>query len=90
MRSFITCTLPKYNSNDQVMENEIGTACSTHGCGEEYIWNFCGNTTKKRSLGRLRRIWVDNIKMDLREEGAVLTGLIWLRIGISGGVLRTR
>jgi hypothetical protein len=28
-----------------------------------------GNTEGKRSLGRPRRRWVDNIKMDLREIG---------------------
>jgi hypothetical protein len=32
-----------------------------------------------------RRWWVDNIKMDLREMGWI--GLIWLRIGTSGGLL---
>jgi hypothetical protein len=36
----------------------------------------------KRPLGRARRRWVDNIEMGLRGVG--LTGLIWLRIGISG------
>jgi hypothetical protein len=35
-----------------------------------------------RPLGRPRRRWVDNIKMDLRE-----TRLVWLRIGTSGGLL---
>jgi hypothetical protein len=35
----------------------------------------------KRPLGRLRRRWEDNIKMDLRD-----IGLNWIRIG-SGGVL---
>jgi hypothetical protein len=40
----------------------------------------------KRSLGRPRRRWVDNIKMDLREigwDGVDWIGLIWLRIGTS-------
>jgi hypothetical protein len=37
----------------------------------------------KRPLGRPRRRWVDNIKMD----GMMWTGLIWLRIGTSGGLL---
>jgi hypothetical protein len=44
----------------------------------------------KRPLGRQRRRWVDNIKMDLREigwDGMVWTGSIWLRIGTSGGPL---
>jgi hypothetical protein len=34
----------------------------------------------KRPLGRPRRRWVDDIKMDLR--GIVWSGLIWLRIGL--------
>jgi hypothetical protein len=49
----------------------------------------------KRPLGRPRRRWVDNIKMDLREigwvdmvwYGMVWNGLFWLRIGNSGGLL---
>jgi hypothetical protein len=45
-----------------------------------------GKPEGKRPLGRPRR-WVNNIKMDLRENGMVWTGLIWLRIGTSGGLL---
>jgi hypothetical protein len=44
----------------------------------------------KRPLGRPRRRWVDNIKMDLREigwDGVDWIGLIGLRIGTSGGLL---
>jgi hypothetical protein len=47
----------------------------------------------KRPLGRPRRRWVNNIKMDLREtgwDGMDWTGLIWFRIGTSRGLLRTR
>jgi hypothetical protein len=47
-----------------------------------------GKPEGKRPLGRPRRRWVDNIKMDLREiEWDVWIGLIWLRIGTSGGLL---
>jgi hypothetical protein len=38
-------------------------------------------------LGRPRRRWVDNIKMDLKRYGMVWIGLMWLRIGTSGGLL---
>jgi hypothetical protein len=42
----------------------------------------------KRPLGRPTRRWVDNIKMNLIEIGWVVRiGLIWLRIGTSGGLL---
>jgi hypothetical protein len=40
-------------------------------------------------LGRHRRRWEDDIKMDLQEVGwgGAWTGLIWLRIGTGGGLL---
>jgi hypothetical protein len=42
-------------------------------------------------LGRPRRRWEDNIKMDLREVGwETQTGLMWLRIGTGGGLLCIR
>jgi hypothetical protein len=44
-----------------------------------------GEPEGKRPVGRPRRRWVDNIKMDLRKIG--WDGLIWLRIGTSGGHL---
>jgi hypothetical protein len=40
----------------------MGMACSTNG-GEEDVGG------KARPLGRPRRRWVDNIKIDLREIG---------------------
>jgi hypothetical protein len=48
-----------------------------------------GKPEGKRPLGRPRRRWMDNIKMYLREreDGVVWIGLIWLRIGISRGLL---
>ena len=47
-----------------------------------------GKPEGKKSLGRPRRRWEDNIKMDLQEVGCGLwTGSTWLRIGIGGGHL---
>jgi hypothetical protein len=47
-----------------------------------------GKPDGKRPLGRTRRRWEDNIKMDLQEvEEIVGTGWIWLRIGTGGGYL---
>jgi len=44
-----------------------------------------GKPEEKRPLGRPRRRWVDNIKMDLQKVGCgVWTGSIWLRIGTGG------
>jgi hypothetical protein len=45
----------------------------------------------KIPLGRLRRRWEDNIRMDLRKlDGKVWTGSVWLRIRNIGGLLWTR
>ena len=47
-----------------------------------------GKPEGKRALGRPRRRWEDNIKMDLQEVGGVVgTGWSWLRIGRGGGHL---
>jgi hypothetical protein len=47
-----------------------------------------GKPEGKRLLGRPRRRWEDNIKMDLQEVGGVEgTGWSWLRIGTGGGPL---
>jgi hypothetical protein len=43
---------------------------------------------ERRPLGRPRRRWEDNIKMDIREFGSgAWTGSIWLKIGTGGGPL---
>jgi hypothetical protein len=43
---------------------------------------------RKRTFGRPRLKWEDNIKMDLPEVGKeAYTGFIWLRLGTGGGLL---
>ena len=46
----------------------------------------------RRPLGRPRRRWVDNIRMDLQEVGCgyMETGLGWPRIETGGGRLCVR
>jgi hypothetical protein len=47
-----------------------------------------GIPERRRPLGRPRRRWEDNIKMDLREvRWGAWTGSIWLRIGTGGELL---
>jgi hypothetical protein len=47
-----------------------------------------GKPEGRRPLGRPRRRWEDNIKMDLQEAGwGEWTGSIWLRIGTGGELL---
>jgi hypothetical protein len=49
------------------------------------VWKHEG---EKKTLGRPRHRWEDNIKMGLQEVGwEAWTGLIWLRIGTRGGHL---
>jgi hypothetical protein len=45
-----------------------------------------GKSEGKRPLGRPRRRWEDNIKMDVQDVGGG-TGWSWLRIGMGGGHL---
>jgi hypothetical protein len=51
----------------------MGRACSTNGKKKKKKKNtyriLMGMPEEKRSLGRPRRRWVDNIKIDLREIG---------------------
>jgi hypothetical protein len=45
----------------------MGRACSTNGEKRNAYRISVGNPEGKRPLGRPRRRWMDNIKMDLRE-----------------------
>jgi hypothetical protein len=59
----------------------MGRTCSTNGAERNAYRILVGNPEEKRPLGRPRRRWVDNIKINLREigwDGRV--GSIWLRM----------
>jgi hypothetical protein len=47
----------------------VGGTCSTHGEGRVVYRVLVGRPEGKRPLGRPRRRWEDNIKMDLMEIG---------------------
>jgi hypothetical protein len=50
-----------------------------------YWWE---SQMERAPLGRPRRMWVDNIEIDLREIGwGGMDWIDWLRIGTSGGLL---
>jgi hypothetical protein len=53
---------------------------------------FCwGKAEGKRRLGRPRRRWQVNIKMDLQEVGCgTWAGFIWLRIAVVNAVMKLR
>jgi hypothetical protein len=47
----------------------MGRACSTHGRKRNTCRILVEKPEEKRPVGRPRRRWEDNIKMDLRELG---------------------
>jgi hypothetical protein len=51
----------------QVAEDEMGGPCSTNGEKRNAYRLLVGKPEGKRPLGRPRRRWVDNIRMDLGE-----------------------
>jgi hypothetical protein len=63
----------------------MGGACSTHREKRNAYRILMGNPEGKRLLGGPERRSEDNSKMDLK--GVVWTGLIWLGIETSGGLL---
>jgi hypothetical protein len=66
--------------NYQVKEDEMGGACSTHA------YRVLLESRKERDHKEDLDVGGNNIKMDLT-DGVVSTGLVWLRIGTSGGFL---
>ena len=57
----------------------MGGACSAYGGEERRLQGFGGETEgKERPLGRPRRRWEDNIKMDLQEVGC--GGMDWIEL----------
>ena len=65
----------------------MGGSCSAYLERRGVYRVLVGKHEGKRPLGRPRRRWEDNIKMDLQEVGweDAWTGLIWLEIGTSDG-----
>jgi hypothetical protein len=57
------------NPPNVVKEDEMGRTCSTKGEKGNTYRILVGKPEGKRPLGRPRRRWVNNIKMDLRETG---------------------
>jgi hypothetical protein len=66
----------KHGENDQVNQDEIGRECSTHGETRDAYRILVGKPEGKSPLRRPRL-----------GGTIILSGLIWLRIGNSGGLL---
>jgi hypothetical protein len=56
----------------------VGWTCGTHGEGRGVYRVLIGRPEGKRPLGRRRRKWKDNIKMDLKKIG--IDGANWIRL----------
>jgi hypothetical protein len=54
----------------------MGGALSTNEGEEECIWDIGVKARMKETLGKPRRMWMDNIRMDLREIGC--DGVDWI------------
>jgi hypothetical protein len=63
-----------------LLEAYIGAKRNAYGI-------LVGRPKGKRPLGKYRYRWVNKMEMDLRNAGWVWTGLIWLRVGTSEGLL---
>ena len=63
----------------QFRANAIGGECGTYGRQEMCIQGCSGERSEgRRPLGRRRRRWENNIKMDLKEVGCGVTDWIEL------------
>jgi hypothetical protein len=58
--------------------DEVGRACSTNGEKKNAYRILVGKPEGKRPLGRPKRRWVDNIRMDLRDTGWY--GMDWIEL----------
>ena len=55
---------------NKIEKNEMGWTCGAYGGEERGVYRvLVGKPERKRPLGRPRRRWVDNIRMDLQEVG---------------------
>jgi hypothetical protein len=58
-------------AGDKIEKNEMGGACSADGEERGVYRVMVGKPEGKRPLGRPRRRWEDNIKMNLQKVGCV-------------------
>ena len=56
----------------------MGEACNTYGESTGVYRVLVGNPERNKPLGRPRRRWEENIKMDLQEVGS--NGMEWIDV----------
>jgi hypothetical protein len=68
--------LTKYYSGDQLRKTEMGGARSTYAVKKRCLQGFLvGKHDGKKPLGRPRRKWEDNIKMDFEKKTSAYTNI---------------
>ena len=72
---------------DQIEKNEWAEHAAHMGESRSVYRIMVGKPEGKRPLGRPRRRWEDNIKMDLQEMRCEVVDWIWLRVDTGGGHL---
>jgi hypothetical protein len=67
----------------------MGRTCSTNGGDEEVISDIGGKAIRKETTRKTQHIgtWIILTWILARYDGMICTGLIWLRIGASDGLL---
>jgi len=77
----------QYFAGDKIEKNEMGWVCGAYGRGEGVYRFLVGKPEGRRSLGRPKRRWMDNIRMDLQE---VECGYVdWIGLAQNGDRWRT-
>ena len=87
-RGALCCVLlTKYQSGDQSRRRRWKGHVARMWEMRDAYRVLVGKPEGRRSLGKPRRRWEDNIKMDLREvRSGAWTGSNWLRIGTGSGL----
>jgi hypothetical protein len=78
--------LTQYRAGDKLEKNDMGGACSADGGRRGAYRVLVGKPEEKRPLGRPRRRWEDNIKMDLQEVGCAVMDWIEVAQGQVAGI----
>ena len=68
-RFLCSLLLTKCYSGDQIKKTGMSRACNVCGEEKDAYRVLVGKPEERRPLGKLRRIWENNIKMYLREVG---------------------
>jgi len=82
----VLCHNEEYCQDEQLEENEMGVACGNHR-KDERINISVGNPEGKRLLSLSRRQWQIIIKMILKQNGSLWTGLIYIVMWTNGRLL---